>query len=42
MGTGKQEDLIARQDGNKVIRAECGEPGETKALTRATLMKSVL
>ena len=34
MGTGKQEDLIARQDGNKVIRADCGDPDETKPLPR--------
>jgi len=34
MGIVKQEDLIARQDGNKVIRVDCGDPDETKAVIR--------
>jgi len=34
MGTVKQEGLIARQDGNKVIRANRGDPDETEPLIR--------
>ena len=32
----------AWRDGNKVIRADCGEPDEIKRLPKAILMKAVL
>ena len=34
--------VTAWRDGNKVIRADCGEPDETKPLPKANLMKAVL
>ena len=34
MGIINQEDLIAWRDGNKIICASCGDPGEGKPLTK--------
>ena len=33
MGIVKSEDVIAWEDGNKIICEECGDPGEAKPMT---------